>query len=129
MCTPDDRLLRTWTPRILRGALAASACLLVAGLCVIAATAPHEYVANYRALEHARGAAAAGPTSDVVHELARLPGNALLVAGLLVLTFVPIARVAFAALVFLRARDWLFFALTSLVLALLGLGVILGRGG
>ncbi len=125
----DDRLLRTWTPRILRGALVASAILLVAGLCVIAATEPHAYVASYRALEHARGSTAAGRSSSVNHQIANVPGDALLVTGLLVLTLVPIARVAFAALVFLRARDWVFFALTSLVLALLFLGVVLGRVG
>ena len=125
----DDRLLRTWTPRILRGALVASGVLLVAGLCVIATTEPDLYVSSYRALEHARGSSAGDASSDVLHELAHQRGNALLIAGLLVLTLVPIARVAFAALVFLRARDWLFFALTTLVLALLSLGVVLGRMG
>ena len=129
MSTEDDRLLRVWTPRLLRGLLAASVALLVAGLVAIAWTDPAGYVARYRSLRGGPGSAPQGAVPSMLDEAVRGPGHALLVAGLLVLTLVPIGRVAFAVVFFLRERDWLFAALTAVVLGLLCVGVLLGRIG
>lgn len=125
----EDRLLHVWTPRILRGALAASMVLLVAGLCLIGVSAPGSYVARFHALKHGvRRPQPEGPFAllgDALHG----HGRALLVIGLLVLTLVPIGRVAFCMLVFVRGRDWIFSVLTAVVLGLLCAGILLGRMG
>ena len=46
--------------------------------------------------------------------------HAMLVAGIIVLLFTPVARVVVSLLDFVVARDWLFVALNSVVLFLLG---------
>jgi uncharacterized membrane protein len=125
----EDRLLHDWTPRILRGALAASVILLVIGLCVIAATAPAGYAAEFQALRHGRAAHPPQGVAKTLREAWQGQGRAILLSGLLVLTLVPTGRVAFCLLVFLRERDWIFSTLTALVLGLLCVGVLLGRVG
>jgi len=125
----EDRLLRVWTPRILRGVLGASVAFLVAGLLVIAFTDPASYVARYHALQSGYGAVREVGLSELVHGAAHGEGTALLVAGLLLLTLVPIGRVAFTFVVFVVERDWVFAGITGLVLTLLGVGVLLGRMG
>lgn len=124
-----DQLLHVWTPRILRGALVGAVALLLVGLCVTGARDPGSYVARFRALQNGRSAGEALHVTQVLHEALRGQGRALLVTGLVVLTLVPIGRVAFTVVVFVLERDWLFATLTSLVLALLCLGVLLGRMG
>ncbi len=49
--------------------------------------------------------------------------------GILVLAVTPVLRVASLATMFFAQRDWRFFRLTLLVLVLLGVGVVLGKGG
>ncbi|MBV8816972.1 MAG: DUF1634 domain-containing protein [Acidobacteriaceae bacterium] len=46
-------------------------------------------------------------------------GRGLIMAGLLVLILTPIARVAFSLAAFALQRDWLYFGITGIVLALL----------
>jgi len=125
----EIRLLRAWTPRVLRGALAASAALLALGLALLGATEPSSYVVRYRELQDGRLSGRHESLVHLVEEIARARPRALLVAGLLVLTLVPIGRVALAAIIFARQRDWLFVAMTTLVLLLLGVGVVLGHVG
>lgn len=127
--TGGDRVLYVWTPRILRGALTGGAALLLAGLCVMAARNPASYVAEYRALQRGALSGEAIRAGQLIHDAAHGHGRALLVAGLLVLTLVPIGRVIFTVVVFVLEHDWIFAGLTSLVLALLCLGVLLGRIG
>jgi uncharacterized membrane protein len=125
----EDRLLHDWTPRILRAALGCGAALLVAGLCFMGAMEPESYVAEYRALQRGQVSGRAIHLGQLIDRAVHGHGRALLVAGLLVLTLVPIGRVAFTVVVFVVERDWVFAALTSLVLALLCLGVVLGQIG
>ena len=54
---------------------------------------------------------------------------ALLTLGLLVLTLVPIGRVALCFAFFVKARDTAYVILTGLVLSLLAAGIALGRVG
>jgi uncharacterized membrane protein len=49
--------------------------------------------------------------------------------GLMVLTLVPLARVAFCFLLFVKERDGIYVAFTAYVLIGLVAGVILGRVG
>jgi uncharacterized membrane protein len=124
-----DGVLYVWTPRILRTALACGAALLVTGLCAMGATDPASYVAEYRALQHGQPLGHAIHVGQLLHQAVHGRGRALLVAGLLVLTLVPIGRVAFTVVVFALEHDWVFAGLTSLVLALLCVGVLLGQIG
>jgi uncharacterized membrane protein len=112
----EDRLLRLWTPRILRGILGASAALLAAGLVVIGITAPASYVTRYHAVWSGRPPAHPVSVPEVVTDLVHGRWYALLGAGLLLITLVPIGRVAFTVVVVVRERDWLFVSLTVLVL-------------
>jgi uncharacterized membrane protein len=55
--------------------------------------------------------------------------HAVLMIGLFVLTLVPLARVAFCFILFIRERDYAFVAFTAYVLAGLIIGVLVGSGG
>lgn len=53
-------------------------------------------------------------------------GQAMMRAGIGLLIATPVARVAWLAVAFGAARDWAFCAVSAGVLALLGLGALLG---
>ena len=55
--------------------------------------------------------------------------HAVLTLGLFVLTLVPLARVAFCFILFIRERDYTYVALTAYVLAGLIVGVLVGSVG
>jgi uncharacterized membrane protein len=55
--------------------------------------------------------------------------HAVLTVGLFVLTLVPLARVAFCFILFIRERDYTYVALTAYVLAGLIVGVLVGSVG
>lgn len=54
---------------------------------------------------------------------------ALVALGLLVLLLTPILRVAISIIVFALERDWLYTVITMLVLLILLISLLLGRGG
>ncbi|HEY5079820.1 MAG TPA: DUF1634 domain-containing protein, partial [Opitutaceae bacterium] len=56
-------------------------------------------------------------------------GQAIIVAGLLVLIATPVLRVAVSVVAFWRERDRAFVAIATLVLLLLALSFSLGRAG
>ena len=56
-----------------------------------------------------------------------LRGEAFIVVGLLLLIATPVMRVAVSIVAFLLKRDWIFVAITSVVLALLILSFFLGK--
>jgi uncharacterized membrane protein len=55
--------------------------------------------------------------------------HSILTLGLLVLTLVPLGRLAFTLLLFIRERDVVYIAATAYVLTALIAGVMLGRIG
>jgi uncharacterized membrane protein len=57
--------------------------------------------------------------SGIVGEATEGHGRGLIALGLLLLIATPVARVAFAALAFLRQRDWLYVGVSLFVLAVL----------
>ena len=123
-----DRILREWTPLILRTLLSISATVLIIGLIMMASLAPGYYVQRFRAAQLGR--------SHIQEEWSQLGGEALkgdphsiLMIGLLVLTLVPLGRVVFTFILFLRERDTIFALATAYVLAALITGVMLGRIG
>lgn len=64
---------------------------------------------------------------EVVSGLAALRGQAVIMAGLLLLIATPVLRVAVSIFAFLLQRDWPFVAVTVFVLAMLILSFFLGK--
>ena len=124
----EDRILRVWTPFLLRTILIAAMIILVAGLILTYTIAPDYYVDRYRAVQqgHLIGKEKIGQLFDRIRE-----GNphAVLTIGLFVLTLVPLARVAFCFILFIKERDYTYVALTAYVLAGLIVGVLVGSVG
>src|ERR1700680_4075002 len=124
----EDRILRVWTPRLLRTILSAAMIILVAGLILTYTFAPDYYVQRYHEvrLGHLIGKEKVSLLFDRIRE-----GNphAVLTIGLFVLTLVPLARVGFSFILFIRERDYTYVAFTAYVLAGLIVGVLLGSVG
>jgi uncharacterized membrane protein len=124
----EDRILREWTPILLRTILIAAMIILAAGLVLTYTIAPDYYVDRYHQVQqgHLIGKEKFGLLFDRIRE-----GNphAVLTLGLFVLTLVPLARVAFCFLLFIRERDYTYVALTAYVLAGLIVGVLVGSVG
>lgn len=125
----EERILRVWTPLILRTILIAAVVVLIAGLLSTVWQSSGYFVAHFRRLQHA------GPHQqrEAWRQLARsaLSGNphAIMTIGLMILTLVPLARVAFCFLLFVKERDKTYVVLTAYVLMGLIVGVVLGRVG
>ncbi len=51
----------------------------------------------------------------------------LITAGLIILVSTPVLRVVAALGVFVREKDWIFAAISTTVLVVLGVGVLLGK--
>lgn len=67
--------------------------------------------------------------AGVFQGLLHYEGRSLVLVGLLLLILTPVLRVAVSVGFFLWQRDWLFSAITGLVLALLLLSFFLGAAG
>ncbi len=125
----EERILRVWTPLILRTILITAIVVLVGGLFSMAWQSPGYYVAHFRHLQDG------GPYQQreawAQLALTALQGDphAIMTIGLMVLTLVPLARVAFCFLLFIKERDHTYVLLTAYVLAGLIFGVVLGRVG
>ena len=62
----------------------------------------------------------------IIEQAFRLSGRGLVQLGLLLLIATPVARVMFSVVGFVRQRDWLYVAITLIVLALLGYSLLAG---
>ncbi len=124
----EDRILRVWTPILLRTILILAMITLIIGVVLTYTFAPDYYVDRYRAVEqgHLIGKEKFGLLLQRIRE-----GNphAVLTIGLFELTLVPLARVAFCFMLFIRERDWTYVAFTAYVLAGLIVGVLVGSVG
>lgn len=124
----EDRILRVWTPLLLRTILIAAMIVLVAGMVLAYKFAPEYYVDRYRAVQ--QGNLIGKETfSGVVEHIREGNPHAVLTIGLFILTLVPLARVAFCFLLFIRERDYTYVGFTAYVLAGLIIGVLVGRVG
>jgi uncharacterized membrane protein len=107
---------------VLRGGVLLSATIILAGV----------------VLFYARTLAAGGRSTDVSafphtlpsvgQGLAHADPLAMIVLGLLVLLATPVVRVAVSIVAFLLERDWRYVVITSLVLLILLLSFVLGKG-
>jgi len=127
--TDEERILRVWTPIILRTILVGAVVILLFGLLSIMWQDPGYYVMRFHSLQsHVR--------YQNRKNLAALASTAfkgdprsIMTLGLMVLTLVPLVRVAFCFVLFVKERDGIYVAFTAYVLIGLVAGVILGRVG
>lgn len=124
----EDKILRVWTPIILRTVLIAACIVLIVGLVWMTAT-PGEYVDHFRKVQENERIKDYGTLVSFVGRA--LDGNprSIMTVGLMILTLVPLARVAFCLMFFIKSRNWAFVVFTAYVLTGLVVGVMLGRIG
>jgi len=124
----EDRILRLWTPILLRTIVIASMTTLSVGLVLSLVIAPKYFEDRFHQVQMGH---LIGPESLATiwsNLLARQP-HAVLTTGLFLLTLVPLARVAFCLLLFIKERDFAYVGFTAYVFAALILGLLLGRIG
>jgi uncharacterized membrane protein len=124
----EDRILRVWTPAILRTVLIAAGIVLVIGLFAMTTT-PGEYVEHFRAVQAGMRVKDYGTLGDLLSRAWQGNPRSIMTVGLMILTLVPLARVAFCLMFFIKTRNKAFVIFTAYVLAGLVLGVMLGRVG
>jgi uncharacterized membrane protein len=124
----EDRILRVWTPILLRTILIAAVIVLAGGLVLTYTYSPDYYVERYNAVQqgHLIGKE---KFAGYLHRIMAGQPHAVLMLGLFILTLVPLARVAFCFLFFIKERDYPYIAFTAYVLIGLIVGVVLGRVG
>jgi len=124
----EDRILRLWTPILLRSIVIVAMTVLIAGLILTATIAPRYFVDRYRQVQLGHLIGRESLASIRSNLLAGSP-HAMLTVGLFLLTLVPLARVTFCLLLFLKKRDFAYVVFTAYVLAGLIVGFILGHIG
>lgn len=123
----ENRILRFWTPILLRSILIVAAVILVVGLFLMTSR-PDFYVIRYRAAQGAHFVAGRTFAEQVNFAIHGDP-HGIMTLGLYVLTLVPLARVAFCFLLFIKERDYAYVGFTAYVLVGLIVGMVLGRMG
>src|SRR5262245_62135519 len=118
---PRDEQMDLLISYVLRSGVLLSAGLLILGALLYGVSA-------------LRGSAPASPSfphslGDIFSGLARGDPMAVLSLGLLVLLLTPVARVLISIFAFARERDRLYVGITTLVLLILLVSFLLGRGG
>jgi uncharacterized membrane protein len=125
----ENRILRQWTPIILRSILITAMAFLVVGLTLAATRSPGYYIGRFHLVQSGKTMHAATNWAGLTTDMAHGDPRAIMTLGLVVLTLVPIARVAFTFVLFLKERDAVFVAATAYVLVGLIAGILLGRIG
>ena len=123
----EDRILRFWTPILLRTILVVAAMILIFGL-ILMTSKPDFYIGRFHAAQAHRFAEKES-FPELVALAVRGDPHSVMTVGLYVLTLVPLARVAFSFLLFLRERDYAYIGFTAYVLTGLVVGMLLGRMG
>jgi len=125
----EERILRVWTPIILRTILVSAVVILLLGLVSVAWQSPGYYVARFHRLQTVGHPENQESVAALVAASLKGEPRQMMTLGLMVLTLVPLARVAFCFLLFVKERDGMYVAFTAYVLIGLVVGVILGRVG
>ncbi|MGA2409912.1 MAG: DUF1634 domain-containing protein [Candidatus Binataceae bacterium] len=125
----EDRVLRTWTPVLLRTILIAASLIMLAGLIYTGIKEPAYYVERYRLVQANKASRQPEDWIQLIERTWRGDVHSTLTLGLLVLTLVPMGRVVFTLFLFIRERDVVYIAATAYVLAALIVGMTLGRIG
>jgi uncharacterized membrane protein len=124
----EDRILRLWTPILLRSIVIVAMTTLIAGLILAAVRTPGYFVDRYKQVQLGH---LIGRESLAIIWSKLLVGepHAILTVGLFLLTLVPLVRVAFCLGLFIKTRDFAYVGFTAYVLAALIIGALLGRIG
>jgi len=124
----EDRILRLWTPVLLRSIVIVAMTVLITGLILTATITPNHFVERYRQVQLGH---LIGRESFAVIWSNLLAGepHAMLTVGLFLLTLVPLARVVFCLALFISKRDFAYVGFTAYVLAGLIVGFLLGAIG
>ena len=125
----EDRILRVWTPLILRTILIVATIVLLAGMVAMATWSPGYYVERFHAAQLGSTAHETQNWVQTARDATHGNPHALMTIGLLVLTLVPLGRVAFTFFLFAKEGDRIFTLATAYVLVGLIAGVMLGRIG
>jgi len=123
----EDRILRFWTPILLRTILVVAAVILIFGL-ILMTSKPDFYVGRFHAAQ-AQQFVAKTSFAERVALAAHGDPHSVMTLGLYTLTLVPLARVAFSFLLFVKERDYAYIGFTAYVLTGLIVGMLLGRMG
>ncbi len=119
----EDEAMEQALGHLLRGGVLLAALVVLAGGIV--------FLARHHG-DHASYGAFLGEPEDlrsiagIVGGTLRFHGRSIIQLGVLLLVATPIARVMFSALAFVRQRDWLYVAITAIVLTLLLLSLLRG---
>jgi uncharacterized membrane protein len=124
----EDRILRRWTPLILRSILILSSIVMAVGIAQSLAFAPGFYIRRFHAIQHDQ-LHPSESLAQLLDEMRHGDPHGIMTIGLYLLTLVPLVRVAFTFFLFLRERDLVYVTATAYVLLALAVGVILGRVG
>lgn len=122
---PADHPMEMWISYVLRGGVLIAGAIIAAGLALrlYQGAAPGE-PASLQALR----AQGAHPISldppGILAAAAHLQASGVIELGLLALVLTPITRVAMMAVLFLLQQDWIFTAVTLIVLSILVLGLV-----
>jgi uncharacterized membrane protein len=125
----EEKILRAWTPFLLRTILIAATLILIFGLIYTGLKEPSYYVSRYRLVQNGTATRPAESFLELITRSVSGDAHSILTLGLLVLTLVPLGRVAFTLLLFIRERDVVYIAATAYVLTALIAGIMLGRIG
>src|SRR5271154_5262707 len=124
----EDRILRTWTPLILRSMLILSSIVMAAGIGQSLAFAPGFYIHRFHTIQQGQLRLRENLV-QLLETAVHGDPHGIMTTGLYLLTLVPLARVAFTFVLFLKERDFIYVAATAYVLTALVVGVMLGRVG
>ena len=115
---------------LLRGGVLLSICVVTIGLVITFVHHP-EYFSSRPSLGELTQPGAHFPSTlrDVVSGVAEGSGQAIVMAGLLLLVATPVARVALSIVIFVIERDKLSVAITAGVLLILLVAFITGAAG
>ena len=107
---------------VLRGGVLLSAAVIILGAVLFYVRYLNGAIAfNSGVFPHSFG--------SVVQEIGQGNPLAIIAGGLLLLLITPVMRVAVSIVAFLLERDWLYTVITIIVLAILIISFLLGKGG
>ena len=88
----EDKILRVWTPIILRTVLIAASIVLILGLFLMA-DRPDAYVDHFRRVQENARIKDYGTFADLLRRASNRDPRSIMTVGLMILTLVPLARV------------------------------------
>ncbi len=124
---PSPRGVRAAVGRVLHAGVLVSAAVLLTGYLVGLVVQPAAFGSHAVEQAHLAGRASFPHSFRAVWDgIGRGSGEAMIVAGVLVLILTPVAGIVTSAVAFARRRDWLFTAISATVLSVILGSFLLG---